>query len=279
MCAANGTGRPRGSIEPLAPGEAYRVIHGNSLAELDRLDDESIDGLITDPPYSSGSLFSSGRRVPPAVKYQSHGAKSLYETFLGETRDQRGYFRWVAWWLSEAWRVCKWGAPACVFSDWRQLPLITDALQVADWTWRGIAVWDKTESCRPQIGRFASQAEYIVWGSKGDMPRQRGVGALPGVFRVPVKPSEKLHMAGKPVALMQQLVKIVAPGGLILDPFAGSGTVGVSALQTDRRYIGIEMYAPTAELCREHLAAASENRTFHETRSAQLGLFAKKNAS
>lgn len=69
-----------------------------------------------------------------------------------------------------------------MFIDWRQLPAATDALQWAGWIWRGTAVWDKGNS-RPQKGRFRQQAEYIVWGSNGDMPISRPVPCLPGVFK------------------------------------------------------------------------------------------------
>ena len=69
-----------------------------------------------------------------------------------------------------------------MFIDWRQLPAATDALQWAGWIWRGTAVWDKGNS-RPQKGRFRQQAEYIVWGSNGDMPINRPVPCLPGVFK------------------------------------------------------------------------------------------------
>ena len=51
--------------------------------------------------------------------------------------------------------------------DWRMLPTMTDAVQMAGWTWRGIVVWDKTNGCRPQLSRFRSQAEYVVWASRG----------------------------------------------------------------------------------------------------------------
>ncbi|MDP2794373.1 MAG: hypothetical protein Q8O25_09895 [Sulfurisoma sp.] len=68
-----------------------------------------------------------------------------------------------------------------VFSDWRQIPVTTDAMQAAGVTWRGIAVWDKTGGARPYKGGFRSQAEYIVWGSKGPLKGER---YSPGVFRV-----------------------------------------------------------------------------------------------
>lgn len=50
--------------------------------------------------------------------------------------------------------LLKSGSLAAVFSDWRQLPLTTDYFQSAGFDWRGIISWDKTEACRPMLGRY-----------------------------------------------------------------------------------------------------------------------------
>ena len=55
---------------------------------------------------------------------------------------------------------------------------------------------------------------------------------------------------------MLELVKIVPPGGLIIDPFAGSGTTGVAALQHGCKFIGVEREPVYAEMSRERLNAA-----------------------
>ena len=149
--------------------------------------------------------------------------------FDGDAKDQRSWTRWAAEWLYEARRVCKSGAPVCMFIDWWQLPAATDALQWAGWIWRGTAVWDKGNS-RPQKGRFRQQAEYIVWGSNGDMPISRPVPCLPGVFKYG-NPQSRIHLTEKPLQLMRDIVKITEPGGHILDPFAGSGTTVLAAVQ------------------------------------------------
>ena len=135
--------------------------------------------------------------------------------------------------------ACKPGAPICLFIDWRQLPSMTDALQWAGWTWRGIAVWDKP-SGRPQRGRFRQQAEFIVWGSNGKMPLERNVGCLPGVFRQ-ANPANRIHVTEKPLQLMRDVVQICEPGGRILDPFAGSGTTILAAVQEGYEAVGIEL--------------------------------------
>ncbi len=78
-----------------------------------------------------------------------------------------------------------------------------------------------------------------MWGSKGAWHDANGP-TQPGVFRVGVTAGgPKLHTTGKPLPLMDALVK-VCPAGTILDPFAGSGTTGVAALRSGRRFVGCE---------------------------------------
>lgn len=114
-------------------------------------------------------------------------------------------------------------------------------LQAGGFVWRGLVVWDKTEACRPAMGRFAAQCEYIAWGRAGPSQDREDVGCLWGVIREPVRVADKHHITGKPTAVMQQLVRVCPPDGTVLDPFAGSGTTGVAALLKGRRFVGIEI--------------------------------------
>lgn len=164
-------------------------------------------------------------------------------------------------WLSECLRLLREGAPVCVFTDWRQLPLTTDALQCAGFTWRGVLVWDKTEGVRPQLGRPRNQAEYVVWGGKGGMPLDRQAPVLPGVIRAKVRRDDKYHMTGKPTELMRQLVRICEPGGRILDPFAGSGTTLVAAELEGYGWTGCEMTGHYTAVALDRLSAATAAST------------------
>lgn len=230
-----------------------QLLKGDALSVLPTLEAGSFDALITDPPYSSGGLTAGARQKPPSKKYPQGGTPVLHADFAGDECDQRSHLRWMTMWLAECSRLLKDGAPVCLFTDWRQLPLTTDALQCAGFTWRGITVWDKTEGVRPQLGRFRNQAEYVVWGSKGNMPLQRRAPVLPGVIREPVRKADKLHMTGKPTPLMRQLVRICEEGGRILDPFAGSGTTLVAAQQEGYRWVGVEMTDHYAQVARDRL--------------------------
>jgi len=175
--------------------------------------------------------------------------------FAGDNRDQRGYAYWVALWLSEGLRVVKTGGVVILFTDWRQLPVTTDALQAGGFIWRGVVPWAKT-SYRPQAGRFAAQCEYVVWGTRGVKSIDFKDECLPGFFYA-AAPREREHITQKPVDVMRQLVKIVPGGGTVLDPFMGSGTTGVACLLEGRKFVGIEMTEHYADIAQQRLAATS----------------------
>ncbi len=262
------------SIDELLSGaRRWHIERDDCLAVLRMLPDACADAIITDPPYSSGGMFRGDRLKEPSEKYVSSGTHLVRPEFAGDNRDQRAFGYWCTLWLSECQRVAKPGAPACIFADWRQLPITTDILQSGGWIWRGIAVWDKTEACRPALGRFASQAEYIVWGSNGAMAVDRGVECLPGVVRVPVRQDDKHHITGKPTELMQRLVPICEFGGLIIDPFCGSATTGVAAVRQGYRFLGIERELVYAEIARDRLAAEESHSCLSARRAGQAALF------
>ena len=239
----------------------------DSLSTLGAMPSDCCAALITDPPYSSGGLHMTGRMQTTTKKYVGSSVKNPRPAFTGDNRNERSFRYWETLWLSEATRVCASGAPGLVFTDWRQLPTTTDALQAGGWLWRGVVAWDKTHA-RPQLGRFRHQCEYIVWGSNGPMPRAAGVGALPGAFRVPVGRIDKHHQTAKPVDLMRALVRVVPPDGIVLDPFCGSGSTGVGAVREGRRFIGIERDAGFVDIARRRIAAAMDNECIERKQAA-----------
>lgn len=219
------------------------VIHGDSLDVLRQMKPNSVDALITDPPYSSGGQFRGDRAQDTKNKYLTSGeiaSDYAKHSFSGDNLDQRAWTSWTAEWLSLARAATKLGGVAAVFTDWRQIGALCDAIQWAGWVWRGIIVWDKKNS-RPQPGRPRQQCEFIVWASNGPLDIKRNAPFMPGIFTAPPPTGERrLHQTEKPLALMQQLVHICEVGGVILDPFAGSGSTLAAAVLEGYGAIGIE---------------------------------------
>ena len=162
------------------------LINGDSLLILPTLAADSVDAVVTDPPYSSGGQSVASKKVAPQQKYQS-ALRRAYPELLGDNRDQRTLLIWATMWLIECLRIAKSGAPLLLFSDWRQIPVFSDAIQIAGWVWRGLVVWDKTESARPQIGNYRNQGEFVLMATKNKWNPLTS-NYLPGVFRHRVNP-------------------------------------------------------------------------------------------
>lgn len=245
-------------MTPYYESEAVALYHGDALAVLRALPDACVDAVITDPPYSSGGMYRGDRMQGTHTKYvqTNSRARDAFEEFGGDNRDQRAYGYWCALWLAEALRVTKPGGACLLFSDWRQLPTTADALQSGGWVWRGIVPWWKPNGRNTQ-GRFANTCEYVLWGTNGPRPADASE-TLRGFFQVSVAPTaERDHVAQKPLEVMRELVKIVRVGETVLDPFAGSCTTGVAALNERRRFLGVEMSAVHVETGAERMREAA----------------------
>ncbi|WP_333771005.1 DNA-methyltransferase [Streptomyces sp. IBSBF 2435] len=236
----------------------WTLHQGDALTILPTLPAGLVDAVVMDPPYNSGGRTNTARRSQSARdKYVSGDATHLLPDFGGDNRDQRAYTYWLTVIMALALKTARPGAAALVFSDWAQLPATSDALQAGGWTWRGIVPWHKPIS-RPVKDGFRRECEYVLWGSNGEPARHAPTVYLPGWLEgSQPRGKTRVHITQKPVSIMRQLVRIAPAGGIILDPFAGSGTTGVAALTEGRAFIGIEDSATIAASARERLTAAA----------------------
>ncbi|SDI50553.1 site-specific DNA-methyltransferase (adenine-specific) [Sinosporangium album] len=237
----------------------WQIHRGDALAVLPTIPNGSVDLVLADPPYNSGGR-TAGERVGSTArdKYVSTDAGHTLADFAGDNRDQRSYTYWLSLILSECLRIARPGASCLVFCDWRQAPATSDALQVAGWTWRGIIPWRKPIS-RPQRDGFKRECEYVLWASHGTPVRHETPIYLPGLVEgSQPRGAARVHITQKPVGILRQLIRVCPAGGTVLDPFAGSGSAGVAAIEGGRSYIGIENTAHYAEVARGRLAQAAK---------------------
>lgn len=234
----------------------WDVYLGDSLVVLPDLLPDSVDLVVADPPYNSGGRTMSDRtQVSARDKYVTGDAQHQLADFGGDNRDQRSYVVWLSLILAECLRVTRPGASLLVFTDWRQLPATSDALQVGGWLWRGVIAWHKPIH-RPRQGGFAAACEYLLWGSNGPVDATRNPVYLPGLYSASQpRGAKRRHITEKPPELLNELVKVCVPGGIVMDPFAGSGSTGVAALTSGRSFVGIEMSDHYADVARQRLNA------------------------
>jgi DNA modification methylase len=194
-------------------GDGYTLYQGDCLEVLPGLG--RVDAVITDPPY--GIAYQNKRYDICPRKYADVLAGD------GDAHVGQSLVDWAQ----------KTNKPICVFSHHRQ-----------PWRgkWRQWLVWDKGEA----VGGGGDIA--TCWKFTWELIQVNGFEKLSGqregaVLRFPIgQSSMSLHPTQKPLSLMIYLIeKLTQPGAIILDPFMGSGTTGVAALQTGRQFVGIEL--------------------------------------
>lgn len=231
--------------------DTYSIHQGDALTILATIPTGTVDAVICDPPYNSaaGGGFKSAARD----KYVSSDAQHDLADFAGDQRDQRSFTAWLSMVYADCLRTARPGASLLSFTDWRQLPVASDAIQAGGWIWRGIIPWHKPVN-RPRRDGFRSACEYVLWASHGEPYRHAPSIYLPGLLTgSQPKGPRRRHITEKPIEVMAELVKICPEGGLILDPFTGSGSTGEAALAAGRRFTGIELSPHYAAIAEERL--------------------------
>ena len=232
------------------------VIHGDCLDVMRTLAPGSVDAIVTDPPYSSGGQFRGDRTQTTRAKYVNSDsvAGQIVRDFAGDNRDQRSFLAWCSLWLALCHTAAKPGATLCCFSDWRQVPTLSDAIQCGGWVWRGLSTWWKP-GIRMQRGRFSASSEFVLYGSRG-IPTA-GERSPQNVFSfAPVNGDDKEHIAEKPVEVVRWLLGVTRPGDLVLDPFCGSGAVGVACVLEGRAFLGYDIDPLNVAIARRRIAEA-----------------------
>lgn len=235
-------------MRPYYEHNGITIYHGDCFDVLPML--SGIEAVITDPPYSSGGQFRGDRMRSTFEKYVQSDTQAYRPEFAGDNRDQRSYLTWCSLWMGAALRASAPSAPIAVFTDWRQLPTTTDAIQVGGWVWRGIAVWTKNYG-RVNSAGFSSAAEYVVWGSNG--PAAERADYPPGAFSCAVE-RDRVHVAQKPLDVMQWVCRVASPAATILDPFMGSGTTLHAARNLGHPAIGIDSDERYCEIAAKRLS-------------------------
>jgi site-specific DNA-methyltransferase (adenine-specific) len=212
---------------------------------------ESAAAIVTDPPYSSG-----GRQQGAARGITSKNkAVDDADWIEGDNMGLDSYVWWMRAIARAALRVVTTGSQAQVFTDWRQYAAVVTAWETAGWTLRSVLVWDKNRGGAPG-SYWRSNHEWVGIFTKGParpLSSQSCFNTWTGS-----KPQGGVHPNEKPIELMRYLVRSVTPvGGLIVDPFAGSGTTGAAALLEGYPFLGVEKAARFVRHASERLAGVA----------------------
>jgi len=206
--------------------------NGDCLDLLKELPDKSVDILYTDPPY-----------IPP------EHSKTL--TKYNKTLSEMGILEsWFKIFFKEMDRVLKDDGIVLIYCNSDSYPLFYIHLYPFVKKMRCF-IWDKI-SC--SLGyTFRHQHEMILCGERKQMkPIKCGTG---DIFKYKVvKAKDKDHPAQKPVDLHQHILQnIVTEDKVVLDPFMGTGSIGIACKALNCKYIGFELEKEYFEICKNKL--------------------------
>jgi len=204
----------------------------------ERLDDDSVDMVFTSPPYNI-EKDQRGNAKAEVVAYKDDRDEGEFREFLSAV-------------FQEIARVTKPGGHIFInfanrFTKGRlESPQwIVDLMPIP---WRSHIVWYKDEGVSKfhlnKQGQFYENWEPIYHFSEDPNPlngtKNKGVWYVPHAGHQ--NENWHNHPAPYPVELVNRAIKSTMPdGGLVLDPFMGSGTTAVAAIQNQRNYVGFEL--------------------------------------
>jgi site-specific DNA-methyltransferase (adenine-specific) len=224
--------------------ELHHAIKADCLSWMEDYTGDKFDVILTDPPYGmDADQFGDGGKDLPDHKY-----KDSYENW------QQLMLRWTV----RAFEITKPQAHAYVFCDFDRFHELKKYMQAAGWyVFRTPLIDYKTDSGRVPLPDRGPRRQYelILYAIKGDKPVTH---IYPDV--IPCTADENMtHGAQKPVALYVNLLKrSVKPGDLVLDTFAGSGTIFPAAHSLQCIATGIEQEANYYGMCLKRLQAMRE---------------------
>ena len=225
--------------------ERVKLVCGNCTEILTKIPNETIDLLITDPPYkttSRGNAGNSGGMLQKDINKKG-------QVFTYNDIDCEEY-------APEFYRILKDGSHCYVMTNHVNLIHMLNTFTNAGFHFIKSLVWDKGNKIMGQY--YMSQFEYILFFRKGKGVRINncGTGDILSVKNIKTKGEDgkNLHDTEKPVELMQILIENSSKeNGVVIDPFMGIGSTGVACLNTNRKFIGIEIDSKYYDIAQSRL--------------------------
>jgi len=207
-------------------GKWHDSIHyGNNIHTLQKMPDETVDLILTDPPYAIN--YKSNRRVKnPKFNHLENDNSN----------------EWIPEFAQHSYRVLKNNRHLYCFCRHDTYPEFLAALSEAGFKIKRTLIWVKNNHGSGDLkGDYAPQDEWIIYAHKG---RRNLFGKRhSNVLMFDKLSSKKLsHATEKPVKLLKFLIgKSTEEGELVLDPFSGSGSTLHAAIEMERSYCVIEL--------------------------------------
>jgi len=243
-----------------APVVRNRFYNMDRVEGMRGIEDDSIDCIVTSPPYNKKGLALKKKGIRGNQIWQKHNIDySAYE----DNMPEETYRKWMVAAVNEMVRIIK--PDGSIFFNHKprrfknQAHLPTDFLMETGATIYQVIIWNRRNSPNIRNDILVPCVEYVYWLTK----------KKPKVFREQVDSDYKTevwnippqrqnsHPAPFPLKLVENCINLsTQEGDLVLDPFMGSGTTALVAKELNRDWLGFEMDPNYIEISRERLANA-----------------------
>jgi len=211
----------------------YKIINKDCMEFMKCVPDNSIDLIVTDPPYKTTSRGGTG----------NSGGMCKKEVFSKGQVFKHNDMK-IADYMPELFRILKEGSHFYIMTNHVNLyEMLTVAKDVGFHFIKSL-IWNKSNKIMGQA--YMSQFEYILFMRKGKFKRINNCGTS-DILNVPNKKTKgedgnNLHDTEKPVELMKILIENSSnKGDMIFDPFMGIGSTVLASIESGRYGVGVEL--------------------------------------
>lgn len=233
-------------------GYLNKIINGDCLEVLRKLPDESIDLVVTSPPYNLKNSTGNGMKDGRGGKWANAALIDGYENY-DDCMPNDEYAKWQHEVLLECLRVIKDDGAIFYNHKWRvQAGLIQDRRDIVyDLPLRQIIIWQRKGGINFNAGYFLPTYEVIYLIAKKNFKLAPHSNRYGDVWDI-MQEQRNDHPAPFPVELIDRIISSTT-AKIVLDPFMGSGTTAVVAAGLGRDFIGIEKSAKYCEAAMKRL--------------------------
>lgn len=219
------------------------IICGDALTELKKMPSESVDCVVTSPPYNKNGF--RGKRDQSNGDGRWSGSDISYGEYKDDL-DEEEYKNWQIIILDEVYRILK--PEGSVFYNHKIRRANHKASHPFEWINKSNLifyqqiVWDRGGGPDHNINYLDPITELIFWLTK-EIPTVHKTNKKYSTEIWRIKPDmNNKHPAPFPLALAQICISLsTQEGDTVLDPFMGSGTTGIACKELKRDFIGIEL--------------------------------------
>lgn len=220
--------------------EYNRIIQGDCLDIMKLFPDKSIDLIVTSPPYNLKNSTGNGMKDGRGGKWQNAALVKGYSDH-NDNMPHNEYVDWQRACLTEMMRLIPEDGAIFYNHKWRvQNGLLQDRQDiVSGFPVRQIIIWKRKGGINFNQGYFLPTYEVIYLIAKKKFKLAPKANAYGDVWEFK-QAAKNPHPAPFPLALINRIISSTN-AKIILDPFIGSGTTAIAALENNRKYLGIEL--------------------------------------